>query len=59
MEYNWWGVIADAFGAGTPQAPNTVAGLLDTVRSQHAADKAAGKPTPTLPPYQGIEDTGL
>lgn len=59
MEYNWWGVIADAFGPGTPQPPNTAAGLLDTVRQQHAADKAAGKPTPPLPPYQGIEETGL
>ena len=59
MEYNWWGVIADAFGTGTPQPPNMAKGLLDTVRRQHAADKAAGKPTPPLPPYQGIEDTGL
>jgi uncharacterized lipoprotein YddW (UPF0748 family) len=59
IDYNWWDAIAQAFGAGpVPVAPNTVPGLLDIVRSQHAADVAAGKPEPPLPAYQGVSGTG-
>jgi uncharacterized lipoprotein YddW (UPF0748 family) len=59
IDYDWWNVLGDAFAATPAQAPNLVPGLLDTVRQQHAADKAAGKPQPPLPSYQGIENTGL
>ena len=60
VQYDWWDAIADAFGPGpVPAAPNTVPGLLDTVRAQHAADIAAGKPQPPMPSYQGLQDVGL
>lgn len=60
VQYDWWDAIADAFGPGpVPVAPNTVPGLLDTVRAQHAADIAAGKPQPPIPAYQGLQDIGL
>lgn len=60
VSYDWWGAIAEAFGPGSvPAAPNTVPGLLDTVRAQHAADIAAGKPQPPMPSYQGLQDVGL
>jgi hypothetical protein len=59
IDYDWWNVLGDAFAATPAQAPNLVPGLLDTVRQQHAADKAAGKPQPPLPSYQGIENTGI
>ena len=60
VQYDWWDAIAEAFGPGpVPTAPNTVPGLLDTVRAQHAADIAAGKPQPPMPAYQGLQDVGL
>ena len=59
IEYNWWDTMADAFGHTSAIAPHTVDGLLAQVRAQHAADKAAGKPQPEIPDYQGIEDTGF
>ncbi|BDI31407.1 hypothetical protein CCAX7_34580 [Capsulimonas corticalis] len=59
IQYNWWDTIADAFGHTSAVAPHSVDGLLAQVRAQHAADKAAGKPQPEIPAYQGIEDTGF
>ena len=59
IEYDWWNVLGAAFAANPATAPNTVPGLLETVRQQHAADVAAGKPQAPLPAYQGVEDTGL
>ncbi|MCW3062060.1 MAG: hypothetical protein JWQ02_3881 [Capsulimonas sp.] len=59
VQYNWWDAMGEAFGHTTAVAPHTVDGLLAQVRAQHAADKAAGKPQPEIPAYQGIEDTGF
>jgi hypothetical protein len=60
VQYNWWDAIAAAFGSDpVPTAPNAVPGLLETVRAQHDADIAAGKPQPPIPSYQGLENVGL
>ena len=58
IDYDWWPLLADAF-ATPAQAPNTVPGLLDEVRKQHAALRAQGVPPPPLPPFVGVADTGF
>lgn len=59
IDYDWWHVMGDAFAAAPAQAPNTVPGLLDDVRKQHAAQRAQGIPPPPLPPFVGVADTGF
>ncbi len=54
----FWGTFAKAFS--TPAAaPQTVPGLLDDLRRQHAARKAAGTPDPPVILYNGTSGTGL
>lgn len=59
IEYDWWHVMGEAFAAGPAQAPNTVPGLLDEVRKQHAAQRAQGVAPPPLPPFVGVQDAGF
>ncbi len=59
IDYDWWHVMGEAFAAAPAQAPNTVPGLLDDVRRQHAAQRAQGVAPPPLPPFVGVQDTGF
>jgi uncharacterized lipoprotein YddW (UPF0748 family) len=58
IQYNLWPVFQQAFA--TPAvAPSSVPGLLDSVRAQHAAQKAAGITLPPYGDYTGTAGTGL
>lgn len=59
IDYDWWHVLGSAFAAVPAQAPNTVTGLLEDVRRQHATLRSQGTPPPPLPPFLGVEDTGF
>ncbi len=60
IDYDWWDDIAAVFGSGgPPPAPNTLPGLLESVRTQHARDVAAGKPQPPLPDFLGEPGIGF
>lgn len=59
IQYDWWHILGEAFAASPAQAPSTVPGLLDQVRRDHAAARAAETPPPPLPPFVGREDTGF
>ena len=60
IQYDWWDVIARAFGPGaTPQSPSAVPDLLSEVRRRHNLDRQNGVPPPPFPPYLGVEDTGF
>jgi len=54
----FWPTFTAAFS--TPAAPpQSVPGLLDDVRRQHAAHKASGQPDPPVILYSGTPGTGL
>ena len=60
IQYDWWGVIARAFGPGkTPQSPSTVPDLLSEVRRRHNLDRQNSVAPPPFPPYLGVENTGF
>ena len=60
IQYDWWNVIARAFGPGpAPQSPSAIPDLLSEVRRRHTLDRQNGVPPPSFPPYLGIENTGF
>ena len=54
----FWPTFTAAFSAPTAP-PQSVPGLLDDVRRQHAAHKASGPPDPPVILYSGTPGTGL
>lgn len=54
----FWPVFQSAFASPAP-APHAVPGLLDDVRKQHDARKAAGTPDPPVILLSGTPGTGL
>ena len=54
----FWPTFTAAFSAPAVP-PQTVPGLLDDVRRQHAAHKASGQPDPPVILYSGTPGTGL
>jgi hypothetical protein len=53
-----WAVFADAFRAPAV-APHAAPGVLDEVRKERAARKAAGTPEPPVILYRGVSGTGF
>ena len=54
----FWTTFQNAF-ASPAVPPQAVPGLLDDLRRQHAAQKAAGTPAPPVIVYSGTSGTGL
>ena len=54
-----WSIFTQAFTPKPEQAPHTVAGLVDQLRTQHAAQKIIGPSAPAVILYRGASATGF